>query len=78
MNTSIITQLTDLRARYTRHLARLEASDMDPLFKRYAMRQTQQGIDELDVQIAKEEEQGAEPLHDDISEAKRYKDCQKQ
>jgi len=70
-------QLARLRDAYVLHLVRIEASDMDPLFRRAAMKMTQQGIDELERQIANLEAP-AERLHDDVYEAKRYADCHEQ
>jgi len=77
MTHPILSSLTDLRARYARHLERVEASDMDMLFKRVRMKELRAALEELDSQIAKEEA-GGERLHCDISEAKRYADCHEQ
>ena len=74
MPNSIVSQLIRLRNSYALQLIRVEASDMDSIFKRYAMRQTQQGIDECDRQIAKEEEQGAEPRECSIAAYKRVRE----
>jgi len=79
----ILTQLTTLRDYYALHLVRLELSDMDPLFKRSAMKQTREAVEELDVQIAntersREEEIGGEALECSIDQTKRYADCHEQ
>jgi hypothetical protein len=56
MTHPILSRLTELRLRYARHLERLEASDMDALFKRVRMKELRAGLEELERQIAKEEE----------------------
>jgi len=66
-------QLARLRARYARHLRRLEASDMDPLFRRVNMKQMREAVEELDQQIEKEEVVG-ERLHDDIGAFKAQRE----
>ena len=78
MTDPIPVQLATLRDYYALYLTRLEASDMDPLFRRAAMKEIQRGIDELDRQIAKEEASAAEPLECSIDAAKRYQDCHEQ
>ena len=66
-------QLARLRDAYALYLARLEWSDMDPLFRRSAMKQVREGIDELDRQIANEE-QRVEPLQCDVDAYKRMRE----
>lgn len=52
MTDPILSQLTTLRNAYALHLARLEVSDMDPLFKRVNMKQAREAVEELERQIA--------------------------
>jgi hypothetical protein len=77
MTDPILTQLITLRDTFALHLARLDVSDMDPLFKRVTMKQTREAVEELERQIGSLEPR-TDPLHDDISEAKRYADCHEQ
>jgi len=72
-NDRIAVLLIELRNQYERHLIRLDASDMDPLFRRANMKQMREAIAELERQIAH-----YEPLHCDIDAAKRYADCHEQ
>ena len=80
MPNSILSYLTDLRARYARQLQHIEASDMDPLFRRIRMKELRAGIEECDRQIANEieEEDARQPLECDIEASKRYQDCHEQ
>ena len=80
MTDPILTKLTTLRDAYALHLARLELSDMDPLFRRVNMKQMRDAIAELDRQIARceEEQEERQPLHCDVTEAKRYADTHEQ
>jgi len=52
MTDPIALQLARLRDAYAVHLVRLEASDMDPLFRRVNMKQMREAVEELDRQIA--------------------------
>ena len=67
MTDPIPVQLAKLRDYYAAYLTRLEASDMDNIFKRAAMKQTREGIAELDRQIA-----NCEPLQCDVEAEGKY------